>query len=482
MEGGEKKMKPYSETVLSIPSRLQPVYLLCLCLLLPGCGLWGYFSSDQEPIPVSRSDSTSHSATATRDGIGDSSDLAELEIFLLQQSPALDPFKESQGSREAGQVESWLPGARVLDSAAIEGDRGTHLPRTPLPGDRSVAIDWRPSSLFDGDAQQRQRDARQSIGQARLQQAQGKLLRLLREEWAELWYQQQASHLTMAALTDLNADLNADLKQKISDSSEESSAEGSIQRVALRSRWNDRLEGFGEEVVRTQIRINALLGRSAGSILPQPMDSGDLRFGEVDGLSDRRLHHRRLHPRVLLAEEELVLASAQLEQEQGSDWPELVIGASSSYDVDASVAGSAGRGDAWMVTLGVEFPLGLQPGEQRLNAAQNQLGSARARQILSRRSIDDEIAAARAQLLASHEAIDTLENQVIAHIEEARAKWSAVATADQGESRLRIVEKLLDARIGWLRAVSDRARARVSLIDLLGLERHGFRGVISHLR
>ena len=71
---------------------------------------------------------------------------------------------------------------------------------------------------------------------------------------------------------------------------------------------------------------------------------------------------------------------------------------------------------------------------------------------------------------------------MIAHIEEARSKWSAVAATDQGESRLRIVEKLLDARIGWLRAVSDRARARVSLVDLLGLERHGFRGVLSHLR
>jgi hypothetical protein len=467
-------MKPTSETVLSIPRMLHPVYLLCLCLLLPGCGLWGYFSSDQEPTPVSRSDSTFHSTTATRDGIDDSSGLAELEMFLLQQSPALDPFKESQGAREAGQVESWLPGARVLDSAASGGDRGIHLPGTALAGDRSVAIDWRPSSILDGDAQQRQRDARQSIAHARLRQAQGKLLRLLREEWAELWYQQQASQLTLEALEDLNADLNA---EKFSDSPEESPAEGSIQRVALRSRWNDRLEGLGEEVVRTQSRINSLLGRSPGAILPQPLDSGDLRFCEVDGLSDRRLH-----PRVILAEEELVLASAQLEQEQGSDWPEFVIGASSSYDVDASVTGSAGRGDAWMVTLGVEFPLGLQPGEQRLNAAQNHLGSARARQILSRRSIDDEIAAARAQLLASHEAIDTLENQVIAHIEEAGAKWSAVAAADPGESRLRIVEKLLDARIGWLRAVSDRARARVSLVDLLGLERHGFRGVLSRLR
>jgi len=88
-------MKPTSETVLSIPRMLHPVYLLCLCLLLPGCGLWGYFSSDQEPTPVSRSDSTFHSTTATRDGIDDSSGLAELEMFLLQQSPALDPFKES---------------------------------------------------------------------------------------------------------------------------------------------------------------------------------------------------------------------------------------------------------------------------------------------------------------------------------------------------------------------------------------------------
>ncbi|MDE0960179.1 MAG: TolC family protein [Planctomycetota bacterium] len=462
------RMKFCIETDSSLWRWVRPSSVLSVCslLLLPGCGLWGYFSA--EPDPAKSTELTSRSPAVTQDGIDPSSDLAQLELYLLHHSPALDLFKESQESAGVDPQDAWLPGARVIDSAALEGDRGLSL-----PGDRSLAIDWRPSSILDGEWRQRQRDARQSIARARLRETQGKLLRLLREEWAELWYQQQARQLTLEALGDLRDEIRDDL----SDDRLEIPAVAPIQRVALKSRWDDRLAGIEEEVLRTQIRINSLLGRSSGSILPRPVDAGDVRFSEVDRWSDRRLH-----PRVILAEEELILASAKFEQEQGNDWPDVVFGARSSYDRDAPVTGSSGREDSWMVTLGVEIPLGLQAGDQRLSAARSDLGSARFRQILSRRSIEDEIAAARAQLLASNEAIDALENEVIAHIEEAGASWNAVAVADQGESRWRIVEKLLEARIGCLRAVSDRARARVSLVDLLGLERPGARGALTRLR
>ena len=91
--------------------------------------------------------------------------------------------------------------------------------------------------------------------------------------------------------------------------------------------------------------------------------------------------------------------------------------------------------------------------------------------MMARRSIEDEIAAARAQLLASLQRIDEIEKEVIPTIDEVRAKLPDQPTLDRFEARLRVADGLLEAQLARVRAMADRARARFSLIDLLGLER-----------
>ncbi|MGE4620483.1 MAG: hypothetical protein AAEJ04_11810, partial [Planctomycetota bacterium] len=50
---------------------------------------------------------------------------------------------------------------------------------------------------------------------------------------------------------------------------------------------------------------------------------------------------------------------------------------------------------------------------------------------------------------------------------------------DRFEARLRVVDGLLEAHLGQARALADGARARFSLIDLLGLERQDPKRVYS---
>lgn len=449
----------------SIRSRVGPRHfaILLVLLWLPGCGLWGYFSSgDDGPTAVVASEGVSLQGPPAGDGIDGGSDLIQLESFLLRRSPAIVLLRNQlKGEDEADRDEAWIPGARIVDSAASDSSRAD----ARVEGDRSISIDWRPATLFEGEARSQQRRSRGVIASARLRESKSKLLRLLREEWSQLWFHHEATELTNRAIESLDL-----------DSIEEASAP-SIQFDSLRSRWSDRLDGTQQELARTVTRINSLLGRSPISILPRPVDVGDGRFIDVD-----LLPVGRLHPREILAAEDLALASSRLEQASGSDWPEIVVGARSSYDVDAPIAGSTGREESWTVTLGVEFPLGLNTADQRRREAIDVHGTARARQILARRSIEDEIAVARAQLFASIQAMDDLEQQVIPRIEEAAANLAGVPATDREEARLRILDRLFEARLSLLRSVSDRARARVSLVDLLGLEQPGAQGMLTRSR
>jgi hypothetical protein len=448
-----------------ILSRVGPRHcaFLMVLLMLPGCGLWGYFSSgDDEPSELVSAEGVSQQGPLKRDRIDDGSDLIQLESYLLRRSPALVLLRNQlQGEVAADRDEAWIPGARFVDSAATD----QHRADARVVGDRSISIDWRPATLFEGEFRNQQLRSRGVIASARLRESRSKMLRLLREEWSQLWFHHGAIDLTNRAIESLDLDSIA------------RSSAPSIQLESLRSRWSDRLDGTQQQLGRTVTRINSLLGRSPLSSLPRPVDAGDGRFIDVD-----LLPVGRLHPREILAAEDLALASSRLEQASGSDWPEIVVGARSNYDGDAPIAGSAGHEESWTVTLGVEFPLGLNTADQRRREAIDGHGSARARQVLARRSIEDEIAVARAQLFACIQTIDELEQQVIPRIEEAAANLAGVPVTNREEARLRILERLFDARVGLLRSVSDRARARVSLVDLLGIEHPGARGMLSRSR
>ncbi len=423
-------------------------------LLLPGCGLWGYFSGEpDEPVDRPTNSETSRLGDSS-DGIGVDDSLLDLEQFLLAKNPALELLRE-QNSEEESHRQPWVSGARVDDSAGL--DRVLSAESSSF-NERSLSIDWRPASLFEGEQRKQNSRSHRIVRDVRLRESESKMIRLLREEWSELWFLQRATDLTSSALLSLD-------REPAAKDDEAEQVTRSIQLASLTARWTDRLQGYQQEEIRTRTRINGLLGRNRGAILPTASEPGDSRFQDVDLFPERRMH-----PREILADQELTLASAQLDQQQGGSWPDLVLGARTSYDPDAPLTGSSGREESWTFTLGVEIPLGQQPANRQFAEAQHRLGVARARKLLARRAIEDEIAVARARLQTSLQTIRELEEEVIPHIQEAAAKLAAVTPGEGDGARLRIAEQRFDARINLLRAISHRARARVSLIDLLDLD------------
>ncbi|MEC9476164.1 MAG: TolC family protein [Planctomycetota bacterium] len=436
---------------------LSTVFLLSLTalVLLPGCGVLDYFTDDDDPHDVAASGAVvSVSTENPQDGIDSASSLLDLERYLLDQSPALDRLRSeaSKVLQQDGQ-DGWIPGSTVSDSAPV-GPRDF----AARDRERNLSIDWRPASIFDGDLRQKSQRSRSSVAFAKLHEAESKLLRLLREEWSELWFQRQVVTVTTAALDEL--------QRLQEDELDPASPTAPILIDSLRTRWNDRVDGIAQEASKTRARINSLLGRPSRAALPSSDDPGDIRFHHVDQLTERRLH-----PREIIADERLALASVQLEETDTGGWPEFVVGAHSQADADAPVTGSDGTVDSWTFTVGVEFPLGRQGRDYQRRAARSSIGSARALQMMARRSIEDEIAAARAQLVASLQRIDEIENDVIPTIAEVRSTLPDQVDVDRFEARLRVKDGLLEAQLALIRAKADRARARFSLIDLLGLEK-----------
>jgi len=439
--------------------------LLCglLAVLLPGCGLMDYFTEDDVPREKHSTSEVVSAATAQpRAGIGSISTLLDLERFLIDRSPALDLLRsEVSEARQNQKDEQWLPGSEVRDSSKAGLRDSVRMER-----ERSLTIDWRPLVIRESDRRGQVQRSRYSVAIAKLRVAESKLLRLLREEWSELWFQQQVISITSSALAGL------DLSQEVGF--DPASPTAPILLETLRTRWIDRIDGIEQETRKTCSRINSLLGRATKAVLPLSVEPGDDRFQHIDQLTDRRLH-----PREIIADEQLALASFHLEDTEGGDWPEIVVGAQSQADADAPVTGSSE--EHWTFTLGVEFPLGRQGKDLRVREARNRFGSARAQQMMARRAIEDEIAAARAQLLASLQRIDEIEDEVIPSLEEVLVKLPQQAASDRFEAHLRVDDGLLEARLGRIRAMADRARARFSLIDLLGLERSEPNGPYSRM-
>ncbi|MEE2883373.1 MAG: TolC family protein [Planctomycetota bacterium] len=431
--------------------------LLCalLFLVLPGCGLMDYFTDEDASQETQATKIVvSTFAIESHDGITATSSLLDLERYLIDHSPALELLRtKASKSREAGGTDAWLPGSEVRDSEEVGRRESVRRDK-----ERRLAIDWRPSAILERDLREQSRRSQSTVATAKLREAESRLLRLLREEWSELWFERQVVSATTSSLDALDRIQEVEF--------DPSSPTEPILIESLRIRWNDRLEGIAQEARKTRSRINSLLGRPAQAALPMSADPGDVRFQHIDQLTERRLH-----PREIIAHEELALASAQLEDTEAGGWPDIVVGAQTHGDADAPVTSSASHGDSWTFTVGVEFPIGRQGKESRRRAARNRFGSARAVQMMARRSIEDEIAAARAQLLASLQRIDEIEKEVIPTIDEVRAKLPDQPTLDRFEARLRVDDGLLEAQLARVRAMADRARARFSLIDLLGLER-----------
>ncbi|MGE4618255.1 MAG: TolC family protein, partial [Planctomycetota bacterium] len=370
---------------------------LVVVLLLPGCGVMDYFTGDEvDPAKTPTKQNVSKSPAKHGDAIDSESTLLHLERFLIDRAPALEHLRSEIGTtREQEGGDALIPGSIVSDSANIDqrelADQGDG---------RRLAINLRPSALLEGERRQRARQSRSALLSASLREVESKLLRLLREEWSEIWFQQQVLSMTQDALGEL------ELAQQESDFDSSSPVEP-ILLETLKSRWNDRVDGIKREARKTHSRINDLLGRSARSVLPHAAGPGDDRFQHIDQLTDRRLH-----PREIMAVEELALASAHLEDIEGSGWPDIVVGAQSNTDIDAPVTGSSGLEDSWTFTVGVEFPLGQQRADLRRREARSRFGSATALQVLARRAVEDEIAAARAQLLASLQRLEEIEEDV----------------------------------------------------------------------
>ncbi|HIO66294.1 MAG TPA: hypothetical protein EYN40_06355, partial [Planctomycetes bacterium] len=177
---------------------------LMVLLMLPGCGLWGYFASgDDDPSELVAAEGVSQQGHLISDGIDDGSDLIQLESYLLRRSPALVLLRNQlQDEVAADRDEPWIPGARIVDSAAIDQYRAN----ARVEGDRSISIDWRPATLFEGEARSQQLRSRGVISSTRLRESRSKILRLLREEWSQLWFHHGAMDLTNRAIESLDLD------------------------------------------------------------------------------------------------------------------------------------------------------------------------------------------------------------------------------------------------------------------------------------
>ena len=397
------------------------------------------------------------------DGIGAGSSLADLEDHLVRSNPALRALRHDERGQLAREAQaSSLPDPRLRYAEAIEA-----VQTRTGPQERKIGFDWRIPEPGRWYARQDRARAEGIAAVARADSATRKMIRRLREEWAELYYLAEALE-SMADSIEIVRGLEGVVRQRLS-----TGIANHADLIRLQSELatlEDHLEGLEEKRTRHVAVVNEMLDRPAGSLLPVPRSPS----GEGADVSSRLPTRPTAlgHPRLKAASGEVDAASARLTEAKRGNYPDLVIGAETIITGASPVIGRAGSGeDPWLITIGIELPFGQGRIQATEREAEARLSAARARREVVRRELEREVAEMGSMLRDAQRREGLLLEILLPKGEEALN--TCLVAYSGGSVEFQVISEaqrlLLEYRLGLARARSDMARARAALWELLGL-------------
>ncbi|NCG55890.1 MAG: hypothetical protein GWP35_03215 [Proteobacteria bacterium] len=425
---------------------LTPLIAL-LVLFLSGCGMGGFFTQEEPRSPASSSAQKNPAPIPTEQF----SNLRDLELALVESQPAMRGLPILlEGEVQESNKESWIPGARWNDSDAGEDIRNTS-------GDRQVALDWSLSAMANESRESRRSRSDNKLSEIRLQQTQMRLLRQLREQWCEYWYLTGAEKISEEYLTQIEVLLEKDTDWFRSDIR-------ALVEKRLRT-WNQRISLLAGEKALIQESLNLLLERPLRASLPVPDLLHDDRF---IGIETRNRFRR--HPNEILAAEQSRWAQRELGLLDSEAWPDIVLGAHTHTDHDQPVVSSGGGGETdWILTVGVEIPLGRNLEQDRQQWIRDELGSGKIELMRVTKKVSDDIVDAQMRFEESQALITRLEGKVLTVPQDVMKKLTVSNNAQELTLQWQKMEEILSATLQLKKACSDRAIARYQLVDLLAI-------------
>ena len=463
---GSLSLGNHGNNVHSGTSLARCTLLLLLSLPLAGCGLTGYFTSEDQPeAPVDGSISREagsdidSSSSAKRSGETrvrfKALDLESLEKLLCERHPALVGIRQEIADLRQQIDPSWLPGARWSDS-----DSGPESGR--YQGDRQIALDWSPGALSREERQKRQSSSQLRILSLQLEETRNQLLLDLRQLWSDYWLHQQQEETLSSWLTRMEVAAESDVTL------EENGLLGRLEQKV--SDWNRRIAESSRLKYSAVESINEIGSRPGNARLAKPAEPGDLRFAGIEDM-DR---HRR-HPSEILASERGRYSRTEIDYSDPRTWDGLVIGAQTRQDPGQPVA-SSGQGSKsgdWILTVGVEIPLGADEEDRFRRQQVESAGSRRLELVRIRKQIQNRIESSREQVRSCDRRIDGYlrsEPTVTDFAESFGALLVQLVESTnttQFEDLWAQVEVLLAKQLDYQQAVADRAVGRFQLAELL---------------
>ncbi|MGB1398215.1 MAG: hypothetical protein ACPG7R_10270, partial [Planctomycetota bacterium] len=329
-------------------------------------------------------------------------------------------------------------------------------------GDRQIALDWSPGTLSREERQKRQRSSQLRILSLQLEETRNQLLLDLRELWSDYWLHQQQEESLSTWLTRMEVAAEAD------STLEENGLLGRLEQKV--SDWNQQIAESSRLKHSAVKSINEIGSRPGNARLDKPADPGDLRFAGIEDM-DR---HRR-HPSEILAAERGRYSRTEIDYSDPRTWDGLVIGAQTRQDPGQPVA-SSGQGSKsgdWILTVGVEIPLGADEEDRFRRQQVESAGSRRLELVRIRKQIQNRIESSREQVRSCDRRIDGYlrsEPAVTGFAESFGALLVQLVESTnttQFENRWAQVEVLLAKQLDYQQAVADRALGRFQLAELL---------------
>ena len=431
-----------------------------------GCGISSYFLGDDPPVASSgdspgdsdhvdsarRSSGSESGAAVLRRTASAPFDLDALEGRLCERHPTLIALRQQLSETLQKGDDSWFPGVRWSDSdSGVSPDRSS--------AERQMSLDWSPGSYSKEVKEERLRRAKARILSLQIEESQNRLLLQLREDWSDYWYQCEKESLISDSLTQLEIMLDSD--GSLFDSSGQSSLEGML------SEWNQRIAQSAEIKLQIQSGINALVGRPIGAGLVTPADPGDVRFNEVETAT-----RGRRHPRELILAESVDLARDEIDILDSGVWSGLVIGAQAHQDQGQPLTASGQNGEAgdWILTVGLEIPLGSDGSHQidsrrKGSAESDRLELSRVRQKLERQIMEcrKRIAASQQEISGYHNSDQRLDiGPLLSLLVNAKSR-------EEMQLQWQRADSMLADEIRYQRSLADRAVGRFQLLELLAM-------------
>lgn len=397
--------------------------------------------------------------------------LEEAMALAMAQNPAL-----GAADRQARALEEVPPGMGTLPDPMLR------LGLMNLPVD-SFALDQEPMTQVQVGVQQRfpfpgklgLREAA-AMGDARAARAEVEELRLtltaqVSAEWWHLFHLDRALEIVARNQELLRQFVTvARTKYKV--------GKGLQQDVLLAevelSRLLDRELQLEADRARTRARLNALMGRPAGSAVPMPPQADDTLpdVPPVDALLAMATGRR---PMIGAARERLAAAQARRDLARKDHLPDLNLDAAYGLRSGTNPDGSA-RADFASVMVGINLPLHLAARQRRLVAQRDREREARAANLSSlEQAVEAEITGLAAGYGREREQVQLLRQGIIPQASQSVASMVAGYQVNKVDflNLVRAQITLYDHQIRYWQALADAKTTLARLASAVGGARFG---------